>query len=772
VSRRAAPAVEFDRYGLRIRGARRLVRAGSLHYFRLPAPELWRDRLQKMRAAGLNAVDVYYPWNYHSEAPGEYDFSGLRDVDALHDMIEELGLWLIARPGPYVCAELDLGGLPAWLLEEPAVVRRCRTPAGFLWSRAYMERVREWFSRIVPRFAQRPNLILVQAENEYQAPGPLAALDSDFVDLLVRWLGSATTFRLLRRFAPGGLAAERRALRRGEAVGQTNGYMRDLCALLREFGVTVPIFHNDLSSVFRRQLDVDLLAVDRYPITSFERDWRDDPGAFDGFSVDEAGLDAHRRSNPLFYPELQGGWYDGWGGSGYARVRERLGPDGIDAVTKWALAERATLWNYYMFAGGTTWGYLASPDVYSSYDYGAPIDEQGGLDERYEAVARLNDFLDAFEEELCRTERVPLRRPWCPEHFRTRQGATRRFVFLRNPSREARRLPTPEEERSVLEPWEHQIRVYDRAGRLDGVSPLVPRPRPRMRQLPPPLPRLERFTLSEASPQLDPAYDDSAWAEIPPDAVERNRLDIDALGLHYGFVWYRGVVHGPLDRLILDARHCWSAWLDGRFLGSGDALQNVHGVGPDGARPRRVSLRRAQQQEGRNSLVILVESLGHNKDFADDGANPRGLVRIDVGSARVDWRYRGGLLRGERGIAPVVAFEGVERAHTEEVVLPYGWGGEPSGVALFETRFRLDGVDPKSVAVSLAFDPGRGKANLYLNGHLLGRYWPERGPQRSFALPWGVLRPRDENHLAVALWKRDARAALGKLRLEVVQAES
>ncbi len=767
MTRGQPPRVELDRFSLRIRGTRRLVRAGSLHYFRLPAPELWRDRLEKMRAAGLNAVDVYYPWNYHSEAPGEYDFSGLRDVDRLHDLIEELGLFLIARPGPYVCAEVDLGGLPAWLLDDPSVVRRCRTPAGFVWSVAYMERVREWFAEIVPRFAGRANLILVQAENEYQVPGPLAALSSDFVGLAVRWLGSRTAFRLLRRFAGGGLAKERAALAKGEVRGQTNHYMSDLHALLRELGVTVPIFHNDLSSVWKRQLDVDLLAVDRYSITSFERDWRDDPTAFDGFSVDEAGLDAHRLDNPLFYPELQGGWYDGWGGTGYARVRERLGPDGIDAVTKCALAERATLWNYYVFAGGTTWGYLASPDVYSSYDYGAPIDEQGAVDDRYEAVRRLNDFLADYEEDLCKTERVQLSRPWCPEHFRTRQGPSRRFVFLRNPSRQARAVPTPEEERSVLEPWEHQIRVYARDGTLEAVSPALPSPRPRVAPLPPALPRLERFTLSEASPQLDPAYDDSAWTEIPSGLVERGRVHIDALGVYYGFVWYRGVVQGRLDRLLLDARHCWSAWLNGELLASADELQNVHGIGPDGERLRRVSLAHAEQQEARNLLVILVESLGHNKDFADDGAQPRGLVRLDVGSARVDWRYRGGLLRGERGIAPVVAFEGVERAHTEEVILPYGWGGAPNGVALFETCFRLAGVDPKSSAVALAFDPGRGKANLYLNGHLLGRYWPERGPQRAFALPWGVLRPEDENHLAVALWKRDARAALGKLRLEV-----
>ncbi len=71
-------------------------------------------------------------------------------------------------------------------------------------------------------------------------------------------------------------------------------------------------------------------------------------------------------------------------------------------------------------------------------------------------------------------------------------------------------------------------------------------------------------------------------------------------------------------------------------------------------------------------------------------------------------------------------------------------------------------------AVAAVFDPGRGKLNLYLNGYLLGRYWPERGPQQSFVLPWGALHPTEENHLAVALWKRSASAVLGRVRLLAV----
>jgi hypothetical protein len=762
--------VEFDRYSLRVDERRVIVRAGSLHYFRLPARELWRDRIALMKDAGLNAIDVYYPWNFHSERAGEYDFSDLRDIEHLHDLIESAGLWLIARPGPYICAEVDLGGLPAYLLRDPSLVLRCRRPAGFAYSAPYMEAVREWFGAVVPRIAGRGNLLLFQIENEYSVPAHLAALSSPLADLLIRWLGSRRLTRLasspwLRRRA---LAAAGSGDASSE-LGERNSYMRELYELSRRLGVGVPIFHNDVAAFSGRQLDVDMLAIDRYPVTSFDRDWRERPATFDDFAVDESALDAHGRTeNPVFYPELQGGWYDGWGGVGYAHLRERLGADAIDATTKAALAARGTLWNYYVFSGGTTFGYLASPDVYSSYDYGAPIGETGATDARYDAVRNLNAFLAEHEADLAETDLDADARPICAHHFCTRVGRANRYVFLRNPTRERVDLALPEPERAWLAPWETQIRVYDKSTRaLVGVSPELPVAAGSARGLPPLLPRLESWRFSSASPQLAPAYDDASWRELPASALEEDRLDLDALGLHYGCVWFRGTFEGPLDRLVLDARHLWSVWIDGALVASGAQLRNTLGVGADGARARRIDLRRARMREsGRHVVVILVESLGHNKGFADDFGNPRGIASLDTGASRVDWRFRGGLVRGEHGLTPRVDFAGVERGAASEVVLPHGWEGAPEGVGLYETSFRLEGVDAKRHALSLAFDPGRGRANLYLNGWLIGRSWPERGPQRRFWLPWGMLSPDDENQLAVTVWKSAKRASLGKLRLE------
>lgn len=760
--------VEFDHYSIKLDGVRRTVRAGSLHYFRLPDAGLWEDRIEKMKAAGLNAVDLYYPWNYHSEYPGAYDFTGIRDLGRLHDLIEQAGLWLIARPGPYICAEIDMGGLPAWLFGGAGVMPRCRSELGFSFSSDFMDATREWFSHVVPTFAGRSNLILVQIENEYTLPTPLGDLPQDLLDLLIRWFGTRGLRGVMRN------RWVRRLLRTSEAKdlddrqrGQSSPYMRELYDLVREFEVKVPIFHNDLSSSRGRQMDVDMLAVDRYPITDFTRDWRDDPTTFDAFQGDEAGLDAHRERNPLFYPELQGGWYDAWGGPGYDRVREQLGSSGIDNATKAALAARATLWNYYVFCGGVTWGYMGSPDVYSSYDYGAPISEAGRVGARYAAVRGLNRFLDEFESDLARTD-VEETPAWCPEHLVTRRGAKRRFVFLRNPTRGPVRVPTPESERSELAPWETQVRVYGADGSLEAVSPAPVEWVPPAVPETPPLPELERWSFSGSSPQLDASYDDSAWSEVPADSLARGAIDIDSLGVHYGFIWYRGTFQGPLDRLFLDARHCWAVWINRRRVASGDQFRNTLGVGPDGARLQRIGLQGVPMNEGRNVIVVLVESLGHNKGFAGDFSNPRGIVRLEHGSTPVSWRYRGGLLRGERGMTPVVAFEGVERGQLSEVSLPHAWDDGSAGIGLYETTFRLDAVDPARHSIAAVFDPGRGKVNLYLNGYLIGRYWPERGPQQRFVLPWGALRSAEENHLAAALWKRSDSAVLGSVRLVAV----
>lgn len=138
--------------------------SGSIHYFRIPR-FYWKDRLLKMKMAGLNAIQMYVAWNYHEPQPGRYEFSGDHDVEYFIKLAHELGLLVILRPGPYICAEWDMGGLPAWLLEKKSVVLRSSDPY-------YLEAVEKWLAVLLPKmkpllYQNGGPIITVQVENEY-----------------------------------------------------------------------------------------------------------------------------------------------------------------------------------------------------------------------------------------------------------------------------------------------------------------------------------------------------------------------------------------------------------------------------------------------------------------------------------------------------------------------------------------------------------------------------------------------------------------------------
>uniref|UniRef100_A0A8C1ZU88 Galactosidase, beta 1 n=1 Tax=Cyprinus carpio TaxID=7962 RepID=A0A8C1ZU88_CYPCA len=101
--------------------------SGSIHYSRIPRV-YWKDRLLKMYMAGLNAIQTYVPWNFHEPVPGQYDFSGDRDLEHFLQLCRDIGLLVIMRPGPYICAEWDMGGLPSWLLKKKDIVLRSSDP--------------------------------------------------------------------------------------------------------------------------------------------------------------------------------------------------------------------------------------------------------------------------------------------------------------------------------------------------------------------------------------------------------------------------------------------------------------------------------------------------------------------------------------------------------------------------------------------------------------------------------------------------------------------
>jgi beta-galactosidase GanA len=362
----ATHAVSFDKYSLMLDGRRTFIWSGEFHPFRLPSPSLWLDVLQKMKAEGYNAVSMYFDWGYHSPKSGVYDFTGVRDMNQVLDDAQKVGLYVIARPGPYINGELDSGGFPGWLLTQSG---RARTDAP-----DYLAAADQWLTAIDGVIARHQYtngtgpVILYQIENE---------------------LGSAGT-------------------------AQKN-YMNHLAAKVRSDGITVPIFHNDKgrnglwvppSSTVPGTVQgpTDLYAFDGYPggtchtnATPGTPNTAPDWGIW-GPGGAKGGASASPNT-PGFTAEFGGGWFDYWGSAGtYDCMAQREGPGYERVFYETNIANRLTLENFYMTFGGTSWGWLPAPVVYTSYDYGAAINEARQIRPKATAMKEIGLFLHSTPE--------------------------------------------------------------------------------------------------------------------------------------------------------------------------------------------------------------------------------------------------------------------------------------------------------------------------------------------------------------------------------------
>lgn len=144
------------------------IYSGAMHYFRI-LPEYWEDRLTKLKLAGFNTVETYVCWNLHEPQPNEFCFDGMLDIVRFIETAKKVGLYCIVRPGPYICAEWDFGGLPAWLLKDKNMQIRCNYPD-------YLICVERFYKKLLPMLVPHletngGNIIAMQVENEYGSYG-------------------------------------------------------------------------------------------------------------------------------------------------------------------------------------------------------------------------------------------------------------------------------------------------------------------------------------------------------------------------------------------------------------------------------------------------------------------------------------------------------------------------------------------------------------------------------------------------------------------------
>jgi len=300
--------------------------SGAMHYFRIP-PEYWRDRLMKLKACGLNTVETYVAWNLHEPEPGKFNFTGITDIERYLQIAKELGLHAIVRPGPFICAEWEFGGLPAWLLNEAGIELRCI-------NQVYLKRVDAYLDALLPRLkpflsTQGGPIIALQVENEYGSYGN----DKEYLEYL------------------------------------KNGF--------RKRGMDVFLFTSDGPGDWMLQGGTlpDLLKTINYGSKAKE--------AF-------ATLRKHQPQGPLMCTEYWNGWFDHWGETHHTREARDAA-----ATLKKILAEGASF-NFYMFHGGTNFGFMNGANRFekyeptiTSYDYDSPLNESGDPTPKYFAYREI-----------------------------------------------------------------------------------------------------------------------------------------------------------------------------------------------------------------------------------------------------------------------------------------------------------------------------------------------------------------------------------------------
>ena len=325
--------VTFDKNSFMVDGQRLNVWSGEIHYWRAPDVNSWRDLFQKMRANGYNAVSLYFFWGLHqSKEGGPFDFSKgtIKDLDLLLTMAQEEGLYVIARPGPYVNAEISMGGLPAWMTNYSGGLRTT-DPKVLAASKAWLHA----FDQIASKHLVTKgggSVLLYQVENE-----------------------------LLSDNAARG------------------AFLKSLVSQVKSDGIDVPLFHNDygLGGRFKNTslYGTDFYAYDKYPVgfnCSAGRNRIDDS---------EATFRSYAPNSPHFITESQGGAFTPWGASYNASDCYTYTDEGF--TRQWGvhnIGNGVTAFNYYMAYGGTNWGWTGAPaSGFTSYDYGAGITEDRTL---------------------------------------------------------------------------------------------------------------------------------------------------------------------------------------------------------------------------------------------------------------------------------------------------------------------------------------------------------------------------------------------------------
>jgi beta-galactosidase len=302
------------------------IYSGAIHYFRV-FPEYWKERMLQLKALGFNTVETYVPWNLHQPTEGTFEFSGMADIEKFIKIADEVGLYVIVRPCPYICSEWEFGGLPWWLLKHDDIELRCMDERFTNYIEIYYK---ELYRRLVPlQSTQGGPIIAMQIENEY---------------------GS---------------------------YGDDKKYLRFLKDCMIENGVDVLLFTSDggTDHMLTGGTLPDVLKTCNFgsrPDENFKK------------------LHEHQQNEPITCMEYWNGWFDHWGEEHHTRDVNEVAECFAEMVDMGASVNFYMIHGgtNFGFMSGANRDKVHQPTI-TSYDSHAPIGESGNLTEKYFAIKKV-----------------------------------------------------------------------------------------------------------------------------------------------------------------------------------------------------------------------------------------------------------------------------------------------------------------------------------------------------------------------------------------------
>nr|CAD7432748.1 unnamed protein product [Timema monikensis] len=637
--------------------------SGSLHYFRVPRV-YWRDRLRKLRAAGLNAVCTYVEWSQHEPSPGVYNFTGELDIIHFFQLAQEEGLHVILRPGPYICAEREMGGFPPWLLTLHPEMKLRSSDSN------YQAHVQSWLNSLMtlvqPQlYGNGGPIILVQIENEY---GSYFACDYDHTS----WLRD-----------------------------QFSSYV----------GTDAVLFTTDGAGDSYLQcgkIDGVFATVDF--------------GSGTNVSAAFHAMRNHQEHGPLVNNEFYPGWLSHWD-----EPYQTVGTNQITKTLDEILAVNASV-NFYMFFGGTNFGFMSGANYGSryepqltSYDYDAPLTEAGDPTGKYfairEVVGRvritiLNSIAKAHEamknDDMSKDEVYGDIEGCCTLPVNTQ------------PKTVSRAQGVPDFHSSFL-----PVIMWEKVSTPISIS-MGPGYLPLPDLALPEITAKGEYGVVSMFPVVSLLEDEVKSGLGTPTVIEKYPLTFEALGQSYGFVLYETMVPSDIgDPSLLDVKTIGDralVFLDKVLKGVLSRSRNI----------TTLSLITKDNQ----TLQILVENQGRI-NYGSRINDTKGLlsnVTLDD-SELTQWKMTG---------FPLSSISWLQEQNTknlsETLLLPAFYRGE----------FQLPENNNSTLDTYLD-TTGWDKGVAFINGYNLGRYWPKAGPQVTLYVPGSFLRPYPETNTIVLL---------------------